>query len=500
MLQDHPNPAQRKMGLAHWMRRVLSEARHAERGFAPDPVHDLRVALRRCRSMAGGLMTLDPDPAWPAMRRAGRKLFRRLGELRDAQVLQHWLNELGPANDTLGNQLRSELGLREAELKERALRALQRFDRAEWKRWARELPWRTERIPLDGPVFLLLALERWEQARALHRRALRNRSQPAWHALRIGLKRFRYTVENFLPSRHELWGKDLKSLQDLLGEVHDFDVLAAELAKSSAADASALPRWREILDRQRKQRIEEYRRQMLGRNSLWHVWREGLPQGEELDAAVLARLACWSEFRDPDFSRTQRIARLALELFDGLAACNPPGPYRTPRARLLLRAAALLHHVARGPADASGRGHHKAAYRQILKMPLPLGWSEEERQMAAQVARYHRGATPTTEHRSFAALGPSQRETVLHLGGILRLAAAFDFDHSGEVKRLFVTGRPDGILITAQGYSGREVHARVLTAERHMLERALHRPILIRPRAVGPKRVPPRVPLAAVVA
>jgi exopolyphosphatase/guanosine-5'-triphosphate,3'-diphosphate pyrophosphatase len=481
------------------MRRVLVESRRARHGLAPDAVHDLRVALRRCRSMASGLMSVDPHPAWPTMRRAGRKLFRRLGELRDTQVLLEWLQKL--ATEEMARRLRTELTLRENLFKERAQRALARFDRARWKHWSQLLPLRADRLALDGPVFQILALEQWLEARALHRRALRNRSQAAWHALRIGLKRFRYTVENFLPSRHARWGQDLKQLQDLLGEMHDLDVLAGALAKAGELRNPAVrARWRKTLDRERQARLEEYRRRMLGRASLWHAWREGLPSGDALEAASLARIAAWAEFRDEEFPRARRIAQLACELFDGLAALHLPGPYGQPRARMLLEAAALMHNVARsrGP-----RGHHKAAFREIRKMTLPLGWTEEERDIVAQVARYHRGATPSTDHPSFAALGPAQRDTVLHLGGILRLAAAFDFDRSGEVRHLAVSGQPDGIQIAAQGYTGREVHARVLTAERHMLERALRRPILIRPRTAGPRRVlrvPPRVPLTAVVA
>jgi CHAD domain-containing protein len=61
------------------MRRVPEECQRAATDFAPDPVHDLRVALRRCRSMADGLMAVDPDRAWKQMKKAGKALFRSLG-------------------------------------------------------------------------------------------------------------------------------------------------------------------------------------------------------------------------------------------------------------------------------------------------------------------------------------------------------------------------------------------------------------------------------------
>ena len=60
---------------------------------------------------------------------------------------------------------------------------------------------RGPRIRLGSALFKHLALERWTAARELHSRALHNRSQVAFHSLRIGIKRFRYIVENFLPGR-----------------------------------------------------------------------------------------------------------------------------------------------------------------------------------------------------------------------------------------------------------------------------------------------------------
>src|SRR5208282_1939330 len=92
-------------GLSHWMNRVLEEL--ADFHDAPDPetVHDLRVVIRRCRSLAAVMAEVDPDPAWPEMRKIARKLFRGLGAVRDAQVMEEWIKKLAPENDPLRARL-----------------------------------------------------------------------------------------------------------------------------------------------------------------------------------------------------------------------------------------------------------------------------------------------------------------------------------------------------------------------------------------------------------
>src|SRR5216684_3426848 len=93
--QPKPKP---KLGLRAWMERVLLECDRAA-GFDADAVHDLRVALRRCRSLADGLMAIDPDSSWKDMKKAGKKLFQALGELRDMQVMAEWIEKLSEAGD-----------------------------------------------------------------------------------------------------------------------------------------------------------------------------------------------------------------------------------------------------------------------------------------------------------------------------------------------------------------------------------------------------------------
>ncbi|MGA2904110.1 MAG: CHAD domain-containing protein, partial [Candidatus Korobacteraceae bacterium] len=237
------HPQEKKAGLAHWANRVLEECDKASAGFAPVPVHDLRVAIRRCRSMADGFLSVDPDRAWKQMKRLAKPLFSSLGDLRDTQVMMEWVAKLSQPNDPVGESLSAALAQEEIALKMAAQDALASFDRKRWASLNAHLAKRTDRIPLGGLVFQHLALERWMEARELHRRALRNRSAVAYHRLRIGIKRFRYTVENFLPQQHKKWAKDLRELQDALGEVHDLDVLRAIIRVRDDIPADERLRW-----------------------------------------------------------------------------------------------------------------------------------------------------------------------------------------------------------------------------------------------------------------
>ena len=81
----HPPPVQ--LGLDHWMQRVLTELDIAGSTLAPDPVHDLRVAIRRCRSIAEGFSGIDSDRTWKKLRKLGKQIFVPLGRLRDSQVM-----------------------------------------------------------------------------------------------------------------------------------------------------------------------------------------------------------------------------------------------------------------------------------------------------------------------------------------------------------------------------------------------------------------------------
>jgi len=107
-------------GLSFWMDRVLKELEKVRSSPDADAVHDLRVAIRRCRSIAAVMEEVDPDPAWPAMRKVARKLFRGLGALRDTQVMDEWVKKLAPETDPVRAHLQAAFESNEPKLRDDA--------------------------------------------------------------------------------------------------------------------------------------------------------------------------------------------------------------------------------------------------------------------------------------------------------------------------------------------------------------------------------------------
>jgi CHAD domain-containing protein len=474
--------------LEHWMREVLEQCETAGKAMAPDAVHDLRVALRRCLSMAESYRELDPHHGWRDLRKEARRLFKRLGRLRDTQVMAELEKRVAPPAGDASRALLAHLNRVEKENREDVRSALLRFNRKKWKALARLLPARVEGLPLDGPAFQYLALERWNEAYALHRKALRTHSRLAFHRLRIGIKGFRYTLENLLPSLHEQWGADLKQIQDELGEAHDLDVLWQTLLGLDEFRAPAVrAEWKARIDAMREAHFRNYRAKMAGAKSPWLSWRKTLPQGERLEAASLAWLESWVSFLTPDMGHARHVADLALEFYDQLAGAGIAGTNENGTARRILHAAALAHDVGRAR---GAKSHHKSSYRMIAGLRPLAGWTPEEMRLAALVARYHRRALPQPKHAAFARLTLGRQQKTLLLAGILRLANAFDRRHDGVVRNLAVNVAGDGITMWAEGYNAQEPNASEIASAKHLVEIACKRPVTVLPGTKAPLMLP----------
>ena len=90
--------------------------------------------------------------------------------------------------------------------------------------------------------------------------------------------------------------------------------------------------------------------------------------------------------------------------------------------RKLLEAAAMLHDSGYFISYGS---HHKHSYHLIRHAEL-FGFTPRERELIAQIARYHRKSLPKRKHEAFQSLKEKDQVTVARLGGILRLADGLD--------------------------------------------------------------------------
>jgi CHAD domain-containing protein len=270
------NHSSRNVGLEVWMDRVLERADQVRENWDADGVHDLRVALRRCRTIAEASSEVNPSPGWRKLKRATRNVFHHLGDLRDTQVQHALVKKLGAAGDPVRKHLLRVLSRQEEKQRQASEKALDKFDRKEWKKLTRKLASKSRFFPLNSVVYQRLALTRLQAATEMLQKARRRRSSVAWHRLRIAVKSFRYVVENFLPQRYEVWSDDLKQMQDLLGEVHDLDVLRQQIRRNGAKlDPGFVGPWKEKIERERKIHLQQFLAKASGPGSPWLTWLAG---------------------------------------------------------------------------------------------------------------------------------------------------------------------------------------------------------------------------------
>jgi exopolyphosphatase/guanosine-5'-triphosphate,3'-diphosphate pyrophosphatase len=146
------------------------------------------------------------------------------------------------------------------------------------------------------------------------------------------------------------------------------------------------------------------------------------------------------ELCDDDPEHSSHVARLAMELFDGVATALA----LTEQHRELLEAASLLCNVGLFVSHAQ---HHKHSYYVIRNSEHLLGFTDHEIELIALVARYHRKSAPRPDHAEFAALGEEDQGVVTKLAAILRVALALDRGHTGTIAAVEVDLKPKKAVV-----------------------------------------------------
>lgn len=253
-------------------------------GDDPEAIHDMRVAVRRLRAALALFTPWYPSAELRGFRSELRRLGRRLGAVRDQEVLLADARAAVPAlagaelsgllahwealhADARVRLLRHLDGARLHQFKRRFQRFLRDFgdldtdSRREGFAEQEDTPCQDE--PEVEPLLVsdVIPAELWRRYGALHAYApsVAGASLPRLHRLRIAAKHLRYALESF----EELLGdgaagviEPLKELQDTLGALHDADVTIGLLAEFQATDAGPSDDVELYLERQRLALLE----------------------------------------------------------------------------------------------------------------------------------------------------------------------------------------------------------------------------------------------------
>jgi len=138
---------------------------------------------------------------------------------------------------------------------------------------------------------------------------------------------------------------------------------------------------------------------------------------------------------------SHQVTRLALSLFMQTQRLHNLGE----EEREFLESAALLHETG---LFVSHDSHHRHSYYLIRNAEL-AGFTENEKAVIANVARYHRKSYPKFKHEGFSTLSSEDRDVVSKLASILRIADGLDRSHSSAVDHLNVRIMGEHMHITA---------------------------------------------------
>lgn len=257
----------REGAAAHVGAELLGLARDVDRAAArvisdPDDdeaVHDLRVAIRRLRTLLEAARPMFGKWRSDTVRRAFTDVMHATGELRDEEVLEALFAQASDAPEFVAW----------ARARTRRAKALRRRVVATIEGGALErattllealvaFPVRPGR---DRPLakFALRTVEHALQD-AAHRKRLDADDPVALHELRIAHKKLRYRIELFLGALPEKWRKILDFstlLQKRLGDVHDVDVAIAIVNDAQELGSRARKKALGGLERLRRKRVRK---------------------------------------------------------------------------------------------------------------------------------------------------------------------------------------------------------------------------------------------------
>jgi CHAD domain-containing protein len=461
-------------------------------------IHRMRVASRRLRAALPLFASCFPEKKYQQWMEEIRKVTRALGEARDTDVQIAFLTKLVKKRDArkhaddsdnalsirlpgdMETILLSQLQKKRIKLQIAVVSSLDKLENSRvidemriffhnqetQAKSTRKKPSPYGIVPVAASriarrLTKLLSYETWvhnPDAIAEH------------HALRIAAKKLRYTMEVYGPLYRRGLKKPLsrvKKIQEILGDLHDCDVwidtvmvmLVKERLTSQAIPGpknmrvSKVTRYKHFLAEREKERKILYQRfvrfwDSLGRSRLWDELCKNLNaerkstyrfSGTFNDNDIRASVSSLAAVHGEGLAHSRKVTDLALMLFDDLEPLHRMGT----RERFLLEYAGLLHDIG----WKFGKRGHSARSAVMILSDENLSLDFMDRGIVGLVAKAHRGKIRFESDGFFSLLSSHDRNTVLMLAALLRIADGLDYLHLGSAESVHCTINPLEILL-----------------------------------------------------
>jgi exopolyphosphatase/guanosine-5'-triphosphate,3'-diphosphate pyrophosphatase len=178
----------------------------------------------------------------------------------------------------------------------------------------------------------------------------------------------------------------------------------------------------------------------------------------------------------------RQVVRLSLALFDQTRSIHG----LSEREREWLEYAALMHDLG---GHISYARHHRHSYYLIKNGDL-RGFSPDEIDVMALVARYHRRGTPRRSHDEYSRLPSSLRRTVRTLASILRVAESLDRSHAQPVSGLRLTPEDSALVLSLETTGDAELEMWATSRHLEPFAELVGRPVRVEMETATPRPRP----------
>ncbi|KAB2881381.1 Ppx/GppA family phosphatase [bacterium] len=173
-----------------------------------------------------------------------------------------------------------------------------------------------------------------------------------------------------------------------------------------------------------------------------------------------------------DTHHANQAVKLSLSIFDQTKNLHKLGE----REREFLEYAALLHEIGFFISHAQ---HHRHTYYLIRNSEL-AGFTDTEKEIIANIARYHRKSHPKPKHDGYNYLTENERVIVKKLAGILRLADGLDRSHISKVSSVKCRVQPRSFILKIKSSSKIDLEEWAVNMKKGLFEEVFHKPVVLK--------------------